>query len=172
MTSAQQQKIRERYGSIYSAISISVILLNPESSKDVLAGSSDALDVMPLLSTDEPMSDQDASKLAWGVHQVRKIMRTPPLAKLAGPELSPGSGLVGNELTDWVKREAQCAGHWVGSMRMGNDPQTSAVDPSLKVRGVDGLKVADASVIPSLPSGDIQATVQAVAALAAEMFLS
>lgn len=89
-----------------------------------------------------------------GVRLVREIVRQAPLDPYRGKELSPGAEAHSDQaIDDWVRQTANTVFHPVGTCRMGADPQ-SVVDGELRVRGVDGLRVADASVMPSIVGGN------------------
>lgn len=74
-------------------------------------------------------------------------------------------------MVDWIRCNKYPTSHIVGSARMGIDSE-SVVDEKLQVRGVSNLRVADASVIPVIPNGNVHTTVIAIAFLAAEIILS
>lgn len=72
-------------------------------------------------------------------------------------------------LTQWVVENHYRNSHWVGSASVGLSPKDGVVDHRLRVFGVDNLRVADASVIPLIPNGNVHSTVLVVASFAAEM---
>src|SRR5207249_7430058 len=86
--------------------------------------------------------------------------------------LSPGAAVASDdEILDWVARDAETALHPSCTARMGID-ESSVVDPStMRVHGVDGLRVVDASVFPYVPNGNIYAPVMMVAEKAADLIL-
>ena len=96
-------------------------------------------------------------RLARGIEIGRQILAQPQIADAIEAELRPGAGVTGADLRGYVQQAAIPLYHPVGTCRMGSDA-TSVVDPDLRVRGVDGLWVADASVIPTLPIGNTNAT--------------
>ena len=75
------------------------------------------------------------------------------------------------QILDAYDRFGTCAYHAVGSCRMGKDPD-SVVDPQLKVRGVDALRVVDTSIMPVIPAGNTQAPTMAMAWRAADLILA
>jgi choline dehydrogenase len=90
---------------------------------------------------------------------VRKVMEAEPLSWLEPEEFGPGPGARSDdELLDYVTRTAETTYHPVGTCKMGTDSDPMAVvDDRLRVRGIDGLRVADASIMPTLTSGNTNA---------------
>ena len=115
---------------------------------------------------DDPR-DQHVAVLA--ARLARRIGRTAPFSDLVLEELSPAPDVESDEaLLDHVRRTGTTVYHPCGTCRMGSDA-SSVVDPELRVRGVDGLRVADASVMPLVPSTNIQPAVMMIAERAAAM---
>jgi choline dehydrogenase len=109
----------------------------------------------------------DAAVLCEGVRLARRIAATAPLAAESTGELRPGPAAQSNaELLDYAGRELQTVYHPSSTCRMGADA-AAVVDPRLRVCGVDGLWVADASVMPSVPRGHPNAVVAMIAQRAA-----
>ena len=102
----------------------------------------------------------------------RTLLSQPAFAGLDAGELSPGPELASDtEILDWVARDAETALHPSCTCRMGTDAG-SVVDPrSLRVRGVRGLRIVDASVMPSITNGNIYAAVMMIAERAADLIL-
>ena len=101
----------------------------------------------------------------------RAIIRAQPLAQFRGNEVFPGDGITErSELARVLRRKAETIYHAVGTCRMGGDPD-SAVDGDLHVRGVQGLRVVDASVMPRLIGGNTNATTITIAEKAADALL-
>jgi choline dehydrogenase-like flavoprotein len=109
----------------------------------------------------------DASVLWEGVRLGRKIAATPPLAAHNAGELRPGTAVQSDrDLLAYAGTELQTVYHPSCTCRMGSDAR-AVVDPTLRVRGVDGLWVADASVMPAVPRGHPNAAVAMIAQRAA-----
>ncbi len=88
---------------------------------------------------------------------VRKVVESEPLKWLEADEFGPGKqATTDDELLDYVTRTAETTYHPVGTCKMGNDPM-AVVDDRLRVRGLSGLRVADASIMPTLTSGNTNA---------------
>ena len=100
--------------------------------------------------------DRDAASLVASVAQCRAIGRAPALAAWGARELYPGPDVADEDLDAYVRQTAITYHHQVGTCRMGVGPD-AVVDPKLRVRGVDGLWVADASVMPTIISGNTNA---------------
>jgi choline dehydrogenase len=87
----------------------------------------------------------------------RRLMEARPLEWLDPEEIAPGPKIRSDaELLDFVAHNAETTYHPVGTCRMGNDPN-AVVDDQLRVRGITGLRVADASIMPTLTSGNTNA---------------
>jgi choline dehydrogenase len=113
---------------------------------------------------------KDLDVLAVGVRMARDYATAVPLSKVCTAELAPGDGVrTGREVRDYIRRTVVTLFHPAGTCAMGGDPKTSVVDPQLRVRGIDGLRVVDASVMPALPRGNTNAPVIAIAERAADL---
>jgi len=109
----------------------------------------------------------DASVACEGIRLCRKIASTPPLAAHNALEMRPGADIESDrDLLAYAGTDMQTVYHPTSTCRMGSDDQ-AVVDPELRVRGVAGLWVADASVMPSVPRGHPNAVVAMIAARAA-----
>jgi choline dehydrogenase len=104
------------------------------------------------------LSDEnDRTALLSGMRIVRDWINAPAMDDFRGIELAPGEALQkDDELLDWVRRTAETTYHPVGTCKMGSDPM-AVVDDQLRVRGIQGLRVADASIMPTLTSGNTNA---------------
>ena len=104
------------------------------------------------------LSDEnDRTALLSGMRIVRDWINAPAMDDFRGVELAPGEALQkDDELLDWVRRTAETTYHPVGTCKMGSDPM-AVVDDQLRVRGIQGLRVADASIMPTLTSGNTNA---------------
>ena len=99
---------------------------------------------------------------------VRDIIGQPALAGHRGRELAPGEAVrTDEEIVAWLRASAMTTFHPVGTCKMGIDP-LAVVDANLKVHGLDGLRVADASVMPILTSGNTNAPAIMIGERAAE----
>jgi choline dehydrogenase len=104
-----------------------------------------------------------------GMRLVDRIFGAPPLARfVVGPNFPPAGARTDEELEQLIRTHAGVGFHPVGSCRMGGDAE-SVVDPQLRVRGVGGLRVIDASVMPLLPSANTNAPTIMIAERGADL---
>ena len=117
-------------------------------------------------------TDQDRREWKEAIRVTRAILEAPALAPFSGGEISPGKEVETEEqILDWVRRDAETALHPSCTAKMGTDDM-SVVDPlSLRVHGVDGLRVVDASVFPYVTNGNIYAPVMMTAEKSADLIL-
>jgi choline dehydrogenase len=115
-------------------------------------------------------TDQDRREWVECVRAARSILNQPAFDPFNGGELSPGASVeTDEEILDWVRRDAETALHPSCTAKLGVD-ELSVVDPAtMRVHGVDGLRVVDASVFPYVTNGNIYAPVMMVAEKAADL---
>ncbi|HJO18827.1 MAG: choline dehydrogenase [Acidimicrobiales bacterium] len=115
---------------------------------------------------------QDRREWTEAIAIARDIMGQPAFDEFNGGELSPGPGVVGDEaVLDWVRRDAETALHPSCTARMGTD-DLGVLDPaSMRVHGTGGLRVVDASSMPTVTNGNIYAPVMMLAEKAADLIL-
>jgi choline dehydrogenase len=102
-------------------------------------------------------SELDRTGLLAVMRKARELMATAPLSDVVGEEIAPGLDVQSDEdLLEWVRNNAETTYHPVGTCKMGNDPM-AVVDDQLRVHGISGLRVADASIMPTLTSGNTNA---------------
>lgn len=113
----------------------------------------------------------DLALMLEGVRTTREIFAQSPLAPYAGEEILPGaSARSEEELVRFIRRKAETIYHPVSTCRMGTDRE-AVVDPELRVRGLQGLRVVDASVMPTLVSGNTNAPTIMIAEKASDLIL-
>jgi choline dehydrogenase-like flavoprotein len=111
----------------------------------------------------------DMAKLRQGFRMAREIGRQPALDAFRGDEMTPGADVTSDAGIDaHLRRTTTTVSHPVSTCRMGTDEQ-SVVDPELRVRGIAGLRVVDASVFPDLVSAHTNAAVYMVAERTADL---
>jgi choline dehydrogenase len=129
-------------------------MIRPASRGTIRLSGADPAD--PLLIDPNVLAEpEDLTSLVASLGQVRELGAAPALAhKWGARELYPGPSVrTAAELRDYVRRTAITYHHQVGTCRMGVDSE-AVVDPRLRVHGIDGLRVADASVMPAVTSGN------------------
>jgi choline dehydrogenase len=128
--------------------------------------------VHPALRFNYLSTEQDRREWVEAVRVSRTILNPPALDAFNGGETSPGPSVqTDEEILDWVAKEGETALHPSCTARMGTD-EMSVVDPtSMRVHGVTGLRVVDASVMPYVTNGNIYAPVMMVAEKAADLIL-
>ena len=114
----------------------------------------------------------DVEEAIAGTRMLRALARTSPLADIITEELVPGAHLQGDDaLLEDFRQRADTVYHPTSTCMMGHDSKTAVVDTRLRVYGVQGLRVVDASIFPTITSGNINAPTVMVAEKAAAMIL-
>ena len=150
------------------AITMGPVLVAPRSRGWVRLRSADPTD-KPRILTNSLADPEDVEALVAGARLARKIAAAEPFASRLGRELLPGAEVeTDQDLADDLRGTVDLVYHPVGTCRMGSD-EDAVVDPELRVRGVDGLRVVDASIFPLIPSGNTNAPTIAVAERAADL---
>ena len=128
--------------------------------------------VHPALRFNYISTDEDRREWVEAVRVARDILGQPSFGPFSGGEISPGVAIsTDQEILDWVRRDAETALHPSCTCKMGTD-EMSVVDPStLRVHGLEGLRVVDASVMPYVTNANIFAPVMMVAEKAADLIL-
>lgn len=153
-----------------TGLSLHVCALRPKSRGTVRLASSDVLDP-PLIDPNFLSHPDDMETLVRGARIVQRILDAPALAKLKGRPIY-GTGREDDEaLRALIRDHADSIYHPAGTCRMGADERAVA-DPQLRVRGVEGLRVADASIMPRLVSGNTQAPTAMIGEKAADLVLA
>jgi choline dehydrogenase-like flavoprotein len=147
-----------------------VCQLRPESRGYISLKSADPL-ASPLIQPNYLAAEEDRRALRKGVKLAREVFAQSAFDPYRGPELMPGAQVTGKEQIDaFVRASAETIYHPVGSAKMGRDGDC-VVDPQLKVYGVQHLRVVDASIMPSLVSGNTNAPTIMIAEKASDMML-
>jgi choline dehydrogenase len=155
----------------FSAFTMSVCTLRPESRGEVRINSPDPLQP-PTIIPNYLSSENDQRVAVESVKVARKIAQSSTLKKYITDEYIPGDSYTSDsELLEAATNNSQSIYHPVGTCKMGNDA-SSVVDDQLRVRGVSGLRVVDASIMPELVSGNTNAPTMMIAEKAADMILS
>lgn len=147
-----------------------VVMLHPESRGRIALASDNPADPVRIQSRFLE-SDSDRRTIRTGVEMARDILSQPALKPFVRAEAAPGSAPVGaDDIDAHVRSTAITVHHPLGTCSMGPDGDPgSVVDDRLRVRGIETLRVVDASVMPRLPGGNINAPVVAIAERAADL---
>ena len=154
-------------------VGIAVVMLQPESHGRISLASSHpqaAPSIDPRYLSDP--EGRDLKSVVQGLHIARKVMTMPSLAPYIGAPLFPGPEVAFTDeaLGAYVRQTTETLYHPVGTCRMGSDAD-AVVDPMLRVRGIAGLRVADASIMPRITRGHTQAPTLMIAERASELIL-
>ncbi|KAF0105444.1 MAG: betA [Rhodospirillaceae bacterium] len=162
---------KERRVSAQKGITMNVNVLRSESTGSVHIKSADPAEP-PAIRFNFLSTEHDRTGIVNVLRKGRELMATSPLKEVTGQEIAPGAHLQSDaDLLEWVRNNAETTYHPVGTCKMGNDPR-AVVDPELRVHGVAGLRVADASIMPTLTSGNTNAPAIMIGEKCAAMVLA
>ncbi|MGB7242687.1 MAG: GMC oxidoreductase, partial [Sulfitobacter sp.] len=117
-------------------------------------------------------TEHDCAMMLAGTRLMRRIADAPALRSAIKTELLPGTDVKSDaQMAEYIRATSWTVFHQCSTCRMGSDPNTSVVDPALRVHGVDGLRIADASIFPSIPTGNTNAPAIMVGEKAADLIL-
>lgn len=155
----------------FSAFTASVCQLRPESRGTLKIRSADP-NVPPEIKINYLATQTDRTANVEGLKILRRILAAPAMQPFVEDEVYPGAKCASDEeLLKFCRDTGSTVYHPVSTCRMGNDP-LAVVDPQLKVRGIDGLRVVDGSIMPDLVSGNTNGPIIMIAEKAAEMILA
>ena len=155
----------------FPGFTMNAVILRPESVGSVRLASA-APEAPPVIRYNHLTADYDRQTLVAGLRLMRKFAAMPAMAKFADEELLPGAASDSDEaLVDYARSTGNSVYHPVGTCRMGADPG-AVVDARLRVHGVARLRVADASVMPWVTSGNTNAPTAMIAERAAAWIAS
>jgi choline dehydrogenase len=152
-----------------TALTVLVTLIYPKSRGTLRLASADPM-AAPLIDFQYLADPADLEVLAEGSEMVREIMAGAAFGGSVKEEIHPGADVTGTGLRDAILNRATSVYHGVGTCKMGVD-ELAVVSPDLKVRGVEGLRVADASIMPSITGGNTNAPAIMIGEKAAEIIL-
>lgn len=151
-------------------MTIGVTQLRPESRGTIHSKSPDPF-AAPAIRPNFLATEEDRRAIVEGMKIARKIVDEAPMDRFREGELTPGAECrTDAEWLDFARRDGQTIYHICGTCRMGTD-ELAVTDPSLKVHGIAGLRIADASIMPTMVSGNTQAAVFMIAEKAADLIL-
>jgi choline dehydrogenase len=147
---------------------LGVILLHPQSHGFVALRSNDPL-ASPIIQPNYLTSDADLQVLVDGIKQARQIVQAHAFDAFRGDEVAPGEAAQSDEaIAEQIREHAETLYHPTGTCKMGSDAM-AVVDDQLRVHGVEGLRVVDASIMPSIIGGHTNAPTIAIAEKAADL---
>jgi choline dehydrogenase len=142
----------------YSALTLVLLALHPRARGDLSLRSSEPTDP-PLIRHSQLGDPQDVATVVQAAEMARRIAEQPALKRFVVREISPGLQVQSHdEWVEFLRAHTHRGLHMSGTCAMGAGPD-AVVDPTLRVRGVEGLRVIDASIMPSIPSGNTNAAV-------------
>ncbi len=150
--------------------SIGSTQVRPESVGSVELASADPMDD-PVIDPQYLSADPDLSVLREGIKKARTIAQAEPFDDIRGEEIWPGEDVQTDaEIENHIRETCHTVYHPAGTCKMGpEDDETAVVDPQLRVRGVEGLRVADTSIMPKITSGNTNAPAIAIGERVAEL---
>jgi choline dehydrogenase len=151
------------------ALTVLTTLIYPRSRGTLRLASADPT-ATPLIDFQYLADPGDLEVLGEGSEMVREIFGSPAFQGAVKEEIHPGTRLKGQALRDAILNRATSVYHGVGTCRMGVD-ELAVVGPDLKVRGVDGLRVCDASIMPSITGGNTNAPCIMIGEMGARLVL-
>jgi choline dehydrogenase len=156
----------------FPGFSVSISTCRPQSTGRIEIRSARP-DEAPAIHLDLLTAPEDMAIMLAGARYLRRLAATPALQQVIAQEFKPGLAIQSDEamLAD-IRARTYSIFHLCGTCRMGNDPQTSVVDPNLNVHGVANLRVIDASVFPNVISGNINAPAMMVGWKGADLILA
>ena len=147
-----------------------VCVLRPKSRGSVTLQSSDPL-AAPLIDPNFLDDPEDMTRMVKGFRIMREVLAQPSLARYGGRELNrSATARTDAEIEGFIRSQADSIYHPVGTCRMGSD-EAAVVDATLRVHGIDGLRVIDASVMPRIVGGNTNAPTVMIAEKAADMIM-
>ena len=155
----------------FSGFTASLCPLRPESRGEIRLRSADPT-AAPLIQPNYLDTENDRHSAIEALKLSREICSHGPLSEVIIEEHAPGPGAITDaQLLNYVRQTASTVFHPVGTCRMGADPD-AVVDPQLRLKGIEGLRVVDASIMPEITSGNTNAPVVMIAEKASDMILA
>jgi choline dehydrogenase len=160
----KQRKLQD-----FPSMTVSVYQLRPESLGSIHIRSNDP-NAQPAIRFNFLTDTIDQRAMVDGFRMIRRLVEAKPMDALRGEEYSPGTGVKSDdEILGWIRANSHTAYHPIGTCRMGPAGPKTVVDEKLKVHGLEGLRVADASIFPTMPSGNTNAPCIMVGEKAADL---
>jgi choline dehydrogenase len=149
-------------------ITFTSYISRPLSRGEVTLASADPLD-RPMINFNYLSASDDVRCAVAGVRWNLRILYAKPFDDIRGVEVAPGAKLRSDaDIESFIRRTASTTWHPAGTCKMGID-ETAVVDPHLRVHGIEGLRVVDASIMPTIVSGNTNAPTIMIAEKAADL---
>jgi choline dehydrogenase-like flavoprotein len=156
----------------FPSMTVACYQLRPESLGSIHIRSADP-DAQPAIRFNFLADPIDQRTMVDGFRMMRRIVEAEPMDALRGEEHSPGPSVRSDdEILGWIRANSQTAYHPIGTCRMGPEGPKTVVDERLKVHGLEALRIADASIFPTMPSGNTNAPAIMVGEKAADLIRS
>lgn len=156
----------------FSGFSTSISPCHPTSRGHIHLRSPDPMEA-PAIRPNYLATAEDRDTMLTGARFLRTIAATPTFRALIDAEIHPGpTSVTDDDLLADIEARAYSVFHPCGSCRMGPDPADTVVDPALRVHGITGLRVVDASIFPTIPAGNINAPSMLIGEKAADLMLA
>ncbi|MCV9879429.1 GMC family oxidoreductase [Brenneria izbisi] len=153
-----------------SGITFELVVLRPKSRGEIMLRDTNPFSE-PLINPNFMADEYDLTTAIKSVKAMREVMNQPSLAAYLESEIAPGPQIQTDEqIGAWIKQTVTTMWHPVGTCRMGKD-EKAVVDARLRVKGVENLRIIDASIMPNIISGNTNAPTQALANYGVEMFI-
>jgi choline dehydrogenase len=155
-----------------AGMTIGAYQLRPQSTGYVRLRSKDPGE-SPVIQPNYLSAEIDQRVITQALKMCRSIANSPPLARFCESEMYPGTGVRTDlDILNYARRQGSSGYHISGTCRMGpRGDEGAVVDPELRVRGIEGLRVADTSIMPAITSGNTNAPVMMIAERAADFIL-
>lgn len=149
-------------------ITMTFYQLRPKSTGSIHIGSNDPA-AYPVIRYNFMSAPEDQQCMIDGVRKIRELIQTQAMDAFRDDWIKPLKEIqTDNDILEWIKHTAETAYHPVGTCKMGVDPM-AVVDPSLRVHGITGLRVADGSIMPTVTSGNTNSVCMMIGEKAAEL---
>ena len=152
------------------AFQVGVVILHPLSRGEMTLRSASPLDG-PKIQLNLMSNPAEFEMMRRGIREARRIYHTAPQGELTGAEAAPGDDAqTDDQLDEWIRKACSATQHPVGTCAMGLGAE-AVVDPELRVVGIQGLRVADASIMPTVPGANTNASAIMIGEKAADLVL-
>ena len=155
----------------FDGVTVNVALMRPES-RGYVKAIDRCISTKPIIQPNYLDAKADRDTLVAGMREIRRIIKQPALSDEILTEYSPGADIQSyDDCLSFICERARTSYHPVGTCKMGQD-EMAVVDERLRVRKLNGLRVIDASIMPTITSGNTNAPTIMIAEKAADMILS